>query len=93
MYDAFGDAASLSDGSRGSGDGRVAGNGNVSGPDTPNRAAASRIARYEAMSPSASYGGGYEAGFIVTRTDWRGKDPADSPVNRFPNGSFASAPV
>jgi hypothetical protein len=56
------------------------------GPTTPCSDKANRIAQYEAMGVSPSTGGGYDAGFIVTRTNWAGKSPKDSPVARFPNG-------
>lgn len=44
-----------------------------------------RIARYEAMGALPSTSGGFDAGFIVTKTNWTGKSPNDSPVARFPN--------
>ncbi|TGZ83794.1 hypothetical protein EX30DRAFT_393347 [Ascodesmis nigricans] len=85
VYEAPGDPAGLSDSSQGSDDRSEGGShGFVSAPGTPARID-SRIARYEAMSPLNAYGGGYDAGFIVSKTDWRDKNPADSPINRFPN--------
>ncbi|KAF8544729.1 hypothetical protein BDD12DRAFT_800999 [Trichophaea hybrida] len=48
-------------------------------------AKANRIAQYEAMTTSPSYGGGFDAGFIVTKTNWTGKALGDSPITRFPN--------
>lgn len=53
-----------------------------------NNVKANRIAQYETTAPSPSYGGGFDAGFIITKTDWAGKAPRDSPINRFPNGLY-----
>lgn len=65
-------------------------------PSTPNRSSvstpsskANRIAQYEAMAGSPSYGGGPDAGFIVSKTDWSGKAPGDSSIARFPNGVYS----
>jgi hypothetical protein len=56
-----------------------------SGSNSPERR--NRIAQYEALSSSPSFGG---SGFVVTKTDWSGKAPEESPISRFPNGVFSS---
>lgn len=52
----------------------------TSGSSSPDKN--DRISRYEAQ---AWFSG---SGFVVTRTNWAGKDPANSPIIRFPNGGY-----
>lgn len=60
---------------------------NSPAPGTSKSDRADRIAQYEAMAVLPSYGGGsLDAGFIVSKTNWAGKAPKDSPIARFPNG-------
>jgi hypothetical protein len=51
---------------------------------------ASRIAQYEALACLPTYGTESGVGFMVSKTDWTGKAPKDSPLARYPNGIYKS---